>query len=113
MNIKQIIYVSPLALLMACNNPNQEKQETKPMAIEYPKTKTVPHTDTINGVIVTDDYRWLENDTAAETVAWVDEQIKTTQSYLEKIPFRDKLKKRITEMANYPKYGSPFKVGDY
>jgi len=113
MNIKPIIYLGPLALLIACNNPEKEKKESTPMAIEYPKTKTEPHTDTINGVVVKDDYRWLENDTAPQTVAWVDEQIKTTQSYLEKIPFRDKLKKRITELANYVKYSSPIKMGEY
>ncbi|HKC66939.1 MAG TPA: S9 family peptidase, partial [Bacteroidia bacterium] len=93
MRIKKLILLSPLALLIACNNQNKEKTEMKSEPINYPQTKTVPHTDTINGVLVKDDYRWLENDTSAETVAWVDEEIKTTQSYLEKIPFRDKLKK--------------------
>ena len=113
MRIKNLVLLSPLALLVACINQNQEKKEMSSTPINYPQTKMVAHTDTINGVAVKDDYRWLENDTSAETVAWVDEQIKTTQSYLEKIPFRDKLKKRITELVNYPKYGSPFKVGDY
>jgi prolyl oligopeptidase len=113
MNIKHILYVSPLVFLAACSNPNQEKKETDNMVIEYPKTKIEPHTDTINGIAVKDDYRWLENDTAPETVAWVNEEIKTTQNYLEKIPFREKLKKRITELINYPKYGSPLKVGEY
>jgi prolyl oligopeptidase len=113
MSIKKIIYLTPLVLLAACNNTKEEKKETNTMAIEYPKTKAEAHTDTINGVAVRDDYRWLENDTSTETVAWVDEQIKTTQSYLEKIPFRDKLKARITELANYPKYGSPSKIGEY
>ncbi|HWY36967.1 MAG TPA: prolyl oligopeptidase family serine peptidase, partial [Bacteroidia bacterium] len=59
------------------------------------------------------DYRWLENDTSAETMAWVDEEIKTTKDYLGKIPFRDKIKDRITELLNYPKYSAPFKVGEY
>ncbi len=113
MNIKKLIYLTPLVLLAACNNTKEEKKETNTMAIEYPKTKIEAHTDNINGIAVRDDYRWLENDTSAETVAWVNEEIKTTQSYLEKIPFREKLKARITELANYPKYGSPFKVGDY
>jgi prolyl oligopeptidase len=113
MNIKQIALLSPLVLLVACNNSNTEKKEMSTTAINYPQTKTVPHADTINGVVVEDDYRWLENDTSSETMAWVDEEIKTTQNYLEKIPFRDKLKKRITELANYPKYGSPLKLGEY
>ncbi|MEO8761605.1 MAG: prolyl oligopeptidase family serine peptidase [Bacteroidia bacterium] len=113
MSIKKLIYLTPFVLLAACNNTKEEKKETTPMVIEYPKTKIEKHADTINGVVVEDDYRWLENDTSAETVAWVNEEIKTTQSYLEKIPFREKLKARITELANYPKYSSPFKMGDY
>lgn len=112
MNIKKLVLLSPLAFLAACNNSKQESKEMN-TAINYPQTKVVAHTDTINGVAVRDDYRWLENDTSKETMAWVDEQIKTTQSYLEKIPFRDKLKKRITELVNYTKYSSPFKMGEY
>ena len=112
MKFKNVALLSPLILLAACNNSNSEKKEMN-TTINYPQTKTVPHADTINGVVVEDDYRWLENDTSAETVTWVDEEIKATQSYLEKIPFRDKLKKRITELANYPKYGSPLKLGEY
>ena len=113
MHIKKIIRLSPLLFLAACNNTPTEKKEMSATTIDYPKTKTVPHVDTINGIAIADDYRWLENDTSAETVAWVNEEIKTTQTYLEKIPFRDKLKKRITELANYPKYGSPLKLGEY
>src|ERR1700758_2949126 len=113
MHIKKFVLLSPLLILTACNNNKEEKKEMKQIAITYPQTKTVPHTDTINGVVVRDDYRWLENDTSAETMAWVDEEIKTTKDYLGQIPFRDKIKDRITELANYPKYGAPFKVGEY
>jgi hypothetical protein len=37
---------------------------------------------------VPDPYRWLEDDTSAETAAWVEAQNKVTFAYLEKIPFR-------------------------
>jgi prolyl oligopeptidase len=113
MNIKKLALLSPLALLVACNNPKENESMKSAQTVAYPETKLVKHADTINGVVVEDDYRWLENDTSKETMAWVDEQIKTTQSYLEKIPFRDKFKKRITELINYPKYSSPFKMGEY
>lgn len=114
MNYNKILLLSPLVLSIACNNgTNEEKKEITPIAVTYPTTKIVPHTDTINGIPVKDDYRWLENDTSKETTAWVDEQINTTRGYLDKIPYREKLRNRITELLNFPKYGAPFKVGEY
>src|SRR4030095_12442496 len=79
----------------------------------YPETKKC---DTINdyfGTKVADPYRWLEDDNSEETKAWVQEENKVTFDYLSKIPYRDKVKKRIEEMWNYPKYGAPFRKGDF
>jgi prolyl oligopeptidase len=78
----------------------------------YPPTKKVEQTDNYFGTIVEDPYRWLENDKSDETKAWVDAQNKVTFDYLEKIPFRDKIKERLTKIWNYPKYSTPFKEGD-
>lgn len=60
-----------------------------------------------------DDYRWLEDDTSDATAKWVEAQNKVTFAYLEKIPFRNALKARLTEIYNYPKYSAPFRKGDY
>ncbi len=76
---------------------------------KYPTTNKVEQTDEYFGVKVADPYRWLENDRAPETEKWVEEQNKVTFSYLEKIPFREQVKKRLTEIWNYPKYSSPSK----
>ncbi|HEV2832415.1 MAG TPA: S9 family peptidase, partial [Hanamia sp.] len=81
--------------------------------IKYPDTKKVNQEDNYFGTIVKDPYRWLEDDNSAETKEWVIEQNKVTQNYLTKIPFREKVKSRLEEMWNYPKYGSPFKEGAY
>lgn len=83
------------------------------MKLEYPKTVKTEVTDNYFGTIVQDPYRWLENDTAADTKAWVLEQNKVTHSYLGQIPYRDAIKQRITELNNFAKYGAPFKAGDY
>jgi prolyl oligopeptidase len=77
--------------------------------ITYPKTAKGNVVDTYFGVQVKEPYRWLENDTSAATSAWVKAQNKVTGDYLSKIPFRNELKKRLTALINYPKYGSPFK----
>ena len=77
--------------------------------LTYPITKKDNTVDTYFGVKVADPYRWLENDTTKETAAWVKAQNKVTSSYLEKIPFRNKLKERLTNLTNYEKIGAPFK----
>ncbi len=81
--------------------------------ITYPVTKKVDQTDDYFGTKVSDPYRWLEDDNSEDTKAWVVEQNKVTQEYLSKIPFRDKVRKRLQDMWDYPKYSSPFKKGDY
>ncbi len=79
--------------------------------IKYPETQQVDVVDDFHGVKVADPYRWLEDDNSEETKAWVEAQNKVTFEYLEKIPFRNKIKERFTEILNYPKYGAPFKEG--
>ena len=81
--------------------------------LKYPETRKVDTVDNYFGTNVPDPYRWLENDTAAEVKTWVDVQNKVTFDYLEKIPFRNKIKNRLTEIFNYPKYSSPFRQGEY
>src|SRR5690606_14326250 len=69
--------------------------------------------DTYFGSEVSDPYRWLEDDRSPETENWVKDQNKTTFNYLDKIPFREDLKKRLEKLWNYEKLGSPFKEGNY
>ncbi len=56
---------------------------------------------------VADPYRPLENDTAAATLAWVEAENKVTRDYLDRIPYADRIRKRLTELQDYPKYGMP------
>ena len=80
--------------------------------LPYPETKKVSQTDTYFGTAITDPYRWLENDTSAETGAWVKVENKVTFDYLAKIPFREQIKNRLTKLWDYPKYGVTFKQGN-
>ena len=81
--------------------------------INYPDTKKVSQEDDYFGTLVKDPYRWLEDDNSAETKEWVKAQNEATENYLSKIPFRDKINNRLEQMWNYPKYGAPFKRGEY
>ena len=85
----------------------------KAAQITYPVTKKVDQVDDYFGVKVADPYRWLEDDNSEETKAWVETQNAVTFAYLDKIPFRDGLKKRLTEIFNYPRYSSPTRAGEY
>ena len=81
-------------------------------AMTYPVTKTVDQVDIYHGVKVADPYRWLENPDADDTKAWVDAQNKVTFEYLNQLPDRERIQKRLTELWNYEKYGMPFKRGE-
>jgi prolyl oligopeptidase len=78
----------------------------------YPESKKVEQIDNYHGTKVADPYRWLEDPDAADTKAWVVAQNKVTGDYLATIPDRARLQKRLTELWNYEKYGTPFKRGD-
>ena len=79
--------------------------------LTYPATKTVDHVDEYHGEKVKDPYRWLESLDSPDTRAWVEAENKLTFGYLEKIPQREKLQARLTELWNYERYGPPFHEG--
>src|SRR5262245_46144440 len=85
---------------------------TAQQTIHYPGTRKVDQVDNYHGTRVADPYRWLEDDNSEETANWVEEQNKVTFDYLGKIPFRAKIKERLTQLYNYPKIGSPFRKGE-
>ena len=80
-------------------------------SIVYPKTKKVNQRDNYFGTEIRDPYRWLEDDNSEETKQWVLAQNKVTEDYISKIPFRTKVKSRLTTLWNFPKASSPFKAG--
>jgi prolyl oligopeptidase len=81
--------------------------------VKYPETKKNTTVDTIFGIRVIDNYRWLEDDRSKETEYWVKSQNEVTFDYLSNIPYRAKLKNRLSELWNYEKIGVPFIEGDY
>ncbi len=97
-----LLIMGSMAMLSSCDTRYKIK--------EYPKAErdeTV--VDDYFGTKVADPYRWLENDTSAETNAWVEAQRALTNEYLSHIPLRAKLKDRLTQIADYEKYGVPSK----
>jgi prolyl oligopeptidase len=77
--------------------------------ILYPVAEKQEVTDDYFGTIVADPYRWMEDDTTEKVAGWVEAENKVTQAFLAKIPFREPLKQRLTDLTNYEKIGMPFK----
>src|SRR4029077_14657156 len=77
-------------------------------AVKPPATKKIPVTDSYYDVKVVDNYRWLENPKDPAVVKWVAEQNRFTRAYLDAIPHRDEIAKRLKELNTNrpPSYGS-------
>ena len=93
------------ALLLAA-----PKGET--VKIDYPETRKVDVVDDYSGVKVSDPYRWLEEDArkSDDVRQWIERQNELTFSYIERVPERKAITDRLTELWDYERYSSPFKV---
>jgi len=106
--------VITIVLISSCNNNDTKGVSYKSIEVKYPTTrKDTTVKDNYFGTDVYDPYRWLENDTSAETANWVKAENDVTQNYLSQIPFREGIKKRYTSLFNYEKYSAPFTQGKY
>lgn len=109
--IKPLLSVLAITSIIISCKPATETATSEKLT--YPVTAKSDQIDDYFGVKVSDPYRWLENDTAEDVKKWVTEENKVTFGYLEKIPFRNKIKERLTDIFNYPKYSNPFRAGEY
>ena len=96
-----------MTALSSCDNVMKIKH------LPYPETERGNVTDNYFGTEVADPYRWLEDDNSEATAAWVKAENEVTFDYLSKIPFREAIKERLTELWDYPKESAPSKKGDW
>jgi prolyl oligopeptidase len=82
-------------------------------SLHYPDTHKVDRVDIYHGTEVADPYRWLEDDRSEETAQWVKSENRVTFSYLDKIPYRAQVMRRLEQLFNYPRYTAPFRRGEY
>ncbi len=110
MTNRTIMAAASTTLLVACGGTEATHNHEK---MTYPDTrKDTLAGDTLHGTFVADPYRWLENDTSAETADWVKRQNAATNAHLATIPFRAELAKRFEELYDFPKLGGPMRVGE-
>ena len=81
--------------------------------MKYPDTRRVDHVDEYFGKKVPDPYRWLEGDVreSEEVAEWVKAQNAIARKYLDAIPQRPAIEKRLTELWNYERYSPPEQKG--
>ncbi len=87
---------------MSSSSPNPS---AAPFA--YPQARRSEQADDYHGTVVADPYRWLEDPDSPETRAWVEAENALTFGFLEQIPARAAIQKRLTRLWDFERYGTP------
>ena len=101
--------------------PSVEPKSTPKLPAAMPITKMsyVPtprgdQVDSYHGHEVADPYRWLEDADSDATENWVRAQNDVARTYLDSVPCRDWIVRRMTELTDHPHHGIPsVKGGQY
>ena len=109
---KRLFVLAVVPLVLFLNTCKKEQGFSQP-ELTYPETKKADVADDYFGTKVPDPYRWFEDLNSEDVKAWVEAENEVTFSYLEQIPFREKIRQRLTELYDYPKYSSPYRAGDH
>jgi prolyl oligopeptidase len=96
-----------VALVTLVQNTDAQTQ------FKYPAGPANNQVDDYNGVKVADPYRPLENPDSPESRAWIEAENKITFDFLKTIPERDGIRKRLTEVWDYERFGVPFKEEEH
>jgi prolyl oligopeptidase len=97
------------ACLAACS---REAPAPPPLPeVSYPDTARGDVVDDYFGTKVADPYRWMENLDSPEVGAWVAAQNAVTTAFLEQLPMRERFRRRITELWDYPRVSLPVREG--
>lgn len=81
------------------------------LAMAPPYSPVEPVTEIMHGVTITDPYRWLEDQDSPRTREWLHLQQEYARSYLDAIPGRARIRKRIRELLDVETYDSVQKAG--
>lgn len=91
--MRKIIFIAGYCFLPGIIQCQNNIYSTHPFP--YPESKKETFVDTFFGQEIIDNYRWLENDTNAETMRWVDYQNNFTENYFKEVRCRRKVKRRL------------------
>ena len=108
-------FVLFLALLSAsttgCSSTGAVKADKDPWmaapALTYPTAQRGNVVDTLHGVSVGDPYRWLEDPSAPASRKWIEANNRLTFGWLDGVPTRPAIRKRLETLWNYERYSVP------
>jgi prolyl oligopeptidase len=103
---RRIAWIAGAALMAACAAEEPGIDVPPP-----PPTEVREVVDTLHGVEVPDPYRWLEDQEAPETRAWIDAQNAYTDAVLNALPGRDDLRARAAAVLERDAIGLPYERG--
>ena len=108
--LRNILLTGAATALVASATPASAQDLTAP---DYPETRSGDVVDEQFGEQVADPYRWLENDVRvdSEVADWVERQNEVTDAFLDRLPGREKLEARITQLTDYERFGLPTEKG--
>ncbi|MFN2176517.1 MAG: prolyl oligopeptidase family serine peptidase [Anaerolineales bacterium] len=78
--------------------------------LSYPETKKIEQIDDIHGILVSDPYRWLEDSNSRDTQVWIEKQNELTQAYLSDVENKEFIRKRLTDLWDFPRAYAPLNV---
>src|SRR4051794_40879187 len=80
--------------------------------MQYPQARRLDIVDELHGRRVADPYRWLEDASSDETRSWVDAEDALLREYLDRLPGRDRLRRRLTQLLDAGLVTAPTWRGD-
>ena len=101
--------LSLASLMAACATTSP-----KLASMSYPDARRGELVETLHGVEVADPYRWMEESSdEPELRAWIEAENALTETHLSKSPHRERIRERLTELWDYPRYATPSKYGEH
>ena len=98
-----VCLATAVAVLGSCSGPYPSP----------PPTRQAVVIDTIHGVTIADPFRWLEDQDADETRAWIAAQNRYAQTIVNDTTLRARLSLRLRELMDVENIGSPQAGGEY
>lgn len=105
-----------MSLMSGCSAPRPVPTPAPPPrkpgpTMTYPLTHTVDQVDTLFGQPVPDPYRWLEDARSDEVKGWMSQQNELARDYLQRLPGRDALQRRMHDLFYLDSVSAPLRRG--
>jgi prolyl oligopeptidase len=115
-HVQACLLAALMALLTAsCVTPGSKSATSQPVAataLTYPAARRSDQVDNYFGDPVADPYRWMEDTSSPEVHQWVVAQNEISRRYLDAIPERERIKRRLDELWHYAHYNVPKRAGN-